>query len=143
MTDIIWVHEDALRDDHPVRAAASNARAVFIWDEDYFRAQNYSAKRLIFIAECLADMNVDVFKGETKEVLRQLSDGAEIFTAATPNPEYLKIIDALNIHVSDDIPLARIDPHADLGRFFRYWKKAGKSVMGHNGLPGGQEDLFS
>lgn len=116
---------------------------VFIWDDAYFRAQEYSAKRLVFIIECLADMKVEVFKGDTQEALSELSVGNPIFTASTPNPALNDIIEALDIQTVNEIPLARIDEHADLGRFFRYWKKAGKSVMGRNGLPNGQEDLFS
>lgn len=144
MSALIWVHEDALRDDHPVRAAAgTTARAVFIWDDDYFRAQGYSAKRLIFIVECLSQMDLDVYKGDTQEILSQLSNEQPIYTAATPNPEFSAIIYALDILVVADTPLARVNEHADLGRFFRYWKKASKSVMGRDGWPNGQEDLFS
>ncbi len=144
MSALIWVHEDALRDNHPVRTAAGDdAQAVFIWDNAYFRTQGYSAKRLVFIAECLADMKVSLYEGSTVDALTALSAGSQIFTAATPNPAFGCIIEDLGITVIDEIPLARIDEHADLGRFFRYWKKAGKSVMGRDGLPNGQEDLFS
>lgn len=144
MNALIWVHEDTLRDNHPVRAeAGENARAVFVWDAAYFRAQGYTAKRLVFIVECLADMSAEVFQGDTRTILAELAQGAAIYTSATPNPAFRDIIDALNITAINETPLARLDAHADLGRFFRYWKKAGKSVMSHNGLPGGQEDLFS
>jgi hypothetical protein len=144
MSNIIWVHEDALSDNHPVfNAAGYEARAVFVWDEGYLRAQGYSVKRLTFLLECLGNMNVEFYKGDTKTVLRELSDAAQIYTAATPNPAFNEIINALDITAVEDVPLARIDAPADLGRFFRYWKKAGKSVMGHNGFPGGQEDMFS
>jgi len=144
MKKIIWVHEDALRDNHPVTlAAGDNALAVFIWDNEYFRTQGYSLKRLVFIAECLADMNVSLYKGSTRDILYELSQDAKIFTASTPNPAFRRIIEALDIDVVADRPLARLDKNADMGRFFRYWKKAGKSVMGRDGLPNGQEDLFS
>ena len=141
MSAFIWVHEDSLRDDHPVHAAAgSDARAVFIWDNNYFRAQGYTAKRLIFIAECLSNMTVEVFAGNTEDVLRTLADNSPIFTAETPNPVFRSMIDTLKIAAVADTPLADIDPGADLGRFFRYWKKASKSVMSVDGLPDGQED---
>ena len=144
MSALIWVHEDALRDNHPVRAAAGErSQAVFIGDDAYFRAQGYSAKRLIFITECLADMNIDVFKGDTQDMLMSLADKRAIYTASTPNPVFRRIIDTLDITAVDDIPLARIDEHEDLGRFFRYWKKAGESVMNRDGWPNGQEDMFT
>jgi len=144
MSNIIWVHEDALSETHPVCSAAGyEACAVFIWDGSYLRSQGYSVKRLTFLLECLRDMNIEIYKGDTVAILREVADGAQIFAAATPNPTFREIIDTLEIKVVEDVPLARIDAHADLGRFFRYWKKAGKSVMGHNGFPGGQEDMFS
>lgn len=144
MSNFIWVHEDALGDNHPVFGSAGHeARAVFVWDESYLRRQGYSVKRLTFLLECLRDIDVEIYKGQTQTVLRELSNGAQIFTGSTPNPEFREIIDALDITVVADVPLARIDAHTDLGRFFRYWKKAGKSVMGHNGFPDSQEDMFS
>jgi len=144
MSALIWVHEDALRSHHPVFAAAGDeARAIFVWDENYFQKQGYTRKRLIFIVECLADLPVEVFKGDMKAVLSALAQETPIFTAATSNPEFRRIIEALSITPIDEIPLARIETQTDLGRFFRYWKKARKSVMSHNGVAEGQKDLFS
>ena len=53
----IWLHEDMLSTAHPVfeQADFKNEKPLsfFIWDQEYFKAQNYSLKRLVFLYETL------------------------------------------------------------------------------------------
>lgn len=133
----VWVHEDALRQSHPVFSAAKNSKAsIFVWDNTYFKSQGYTAKRLLFIYECLLEMDVQIIKGETLEVLTAFCEG-EIFTAATPNPFFLDIIAKIEKNASrvtriEDEPFSQIPYDADLGRFFKFWNKGRKSIMKPN-----------
>ncbi|WP_409432227.1 hypothetical protein ACJ3XI_08380 [Litorimonas sp. RW-G-Af-16] len=132
--NIIWIHEDAMRADHPVVfQAGEQAEAVFIWDAAYFEAQGYSAKRLVFIYECLMDLPVVLYVGETETALRELVSGGRLFVPTTPNPYFNTILDNLSgdIDVTQvpDIPLVIAPDDVDLKRFFRFWNKVRKSAL--------------
>lgn len=137
MTDAItWVHEDALRQSHPVFSAAGNAGAsIFVWDDDYFKSQGYTAKRLLFIYECLLEMDVTIIQGPTEQVLNDYSNG-EIYMARTINPYFKDIAKALEassrVYIVDDEPFSQIPFDTDMGRFFRFWNKGRKSMMKTN-----------
>ena len=134
---VIWVHEDALSQSHPVFSAAKNAKAVlFIWDNEYFQSQGYTVKRLLFIYECLLEMDVQIIKGNTLEVLSDFCEG-EIFTASTPNPYFLDIIEQMGersskVTLVEDDPFSQIPQDEEMERFFRFWNKGRKSIMKPN-----------
>lgn len=144
MADIIWIHDEALRADHPVLSAAPpGSWAVFIWDNAYFDAMDMGFKRRVFIYEALADMPVDIIAGETVAVLTALAEGGVVHTASTPNAELIRRIAALSAKVKvntvDDDALVQLAASPDLRRFFRYWNKAKKSALQPHG---GMRDLF-
>ena len=131
--NLIWVHEDALRDDHPAYIAAPyDTRRVFVWDKDDFQARGYSLKRLVFLHECLQDMTVDVIAGHTKEVLSALNPD-RLYTAQTHDPARRAIISALretcDVIQTPDAVLTEVSDDTELGRFFRFWNKARRSAM--------------
>jgi len=132
---IIWVHEDALRQSHPVFSRAGVAKSYFVWDNEYFKHQNYTAKRLLFIYECLLEMDVTIIEGKTEAVLRELSEG-EIHTAKTINPYFKNILKNLavnaDVHITPDELFSQIPYDTDMGRFFRFWNKGRKSMMKPN-----------
>ncbi len=133
---LVWVHEDALRQSHPVFTSAGAAQAIFVWDNDYFKSQNYTVKRLLFIYECLLEMDVTIIEGSTQEVLRDISKGGVIHTAKTLNPYFKTIIKNLrttsDVQVTADELFSQIPYDTDMGRFFRFWNKARKSMMKAN-----------
>ena len=134
---IIWVHEDALSQSHPVFSAARDAKdALFIWDNEYFKSQGYTVKRLLFIYECLLEMDVKIIQGDTAQILSDFCNG-QIFTAHTPNPYFLKIIEALGkagskITIIEDTPFSQMPMNAEMGRFFQFWNKGRKHMMKAN-----------
>lgn len=134
MSALIWIHEDALRQDHPVyKQAGPGAEAFFIWDDAYFRSQGYSLKRLVFMFELLAEMDVTCLQGDSETLIRELAKGRPIYIPDSPNPEFIQIIEALkkdfDVTVVPDIPMVIVPDDVDLKRFFRYWKKARKSAL--------------
>lgn len=131
MSAIIWVHADALSRNHPVFSAApEDARAIYIWDAEDLAQRDWSLKRCVFVLECLADMGVEIVPGRTADVLSAMN-GDEIFTAATPDPNRLSVIDALGdkITVIAAPSFAEVLAGADMGRFFRYWNKAKRTAL--------------
>ena len=128
----VWVHDDAIGRDHPVfERAGEGARAVFVFDGAYYEARGYTLKRLVFIMECVEDAGFEMVEGDLLETLRALE--GPLLTARTPNPHYREVIESLrqthDVTVVRETAFAQVGDGTDLKRFFRYWKKAKKSVM--------------
>jgi len=134
---IIWLHEEALRTSHPVfRAAPTEAKAIYVWDDAYFRRVNYSLKRLIFIYETLCALPVDIIFGNTPDILRELAP-TTLYIPATNNPLILEIITELktitSVQIYEDEAFVVPKKSADFIRFFQYWNKAEKTAFLKNG----------
>jgi len=141
MSSLVWIHEDALRADHPaVTAAEDDAMVCYIWDDDYLKKMDYGFKRLVFIYESLCQLPVRIFHGDTTETLMQLvkqQDIQHLYVPSTPNPELQKIAARLSNTVEviavADVPFVALNTEPDSKRFFRYWNKSKKQAM----QPGG------
>ena len=144
MSDVIWMHDGALRAGHPMFAQHPEAKAVFVWDPSYFTAAAMGLKQLVFIYEALIHLPVEIIKGDTATVLAALAgEDGRIITAATSAVELNQVIAGLNqnhrVTVVADEAFAHLKGSPDLRRFFRYWNKAKSSAMQHHG---GTPDLF-
>ena len=98
MSDLIWLHEDALRRDHPVFTEAGSAsRAFFVWDDTYLQQMDYGFKRLLFIYETLLELPLTIVRGERFECLSELAGelGGRILVPATPNAHLQQTIERL------------------------------------------------
>jgi hypothetical protein len=134
---LIWLHEEALRITHPVFKAAPNCtKAIYVWDDTYFRQANYSLKRLIFMYETLCELPVEIIRGNTLEVLRELKPST-LYVPETNNPLIVKIIhdlkSAMSVQLVEDEAFAIIKNQAGFRRFFQYWNKAEKTAFQHDG----------
>ena len=141
MADLIWLNEDNLRVDHPVfEQTPENTQSVFIWDNVYFKKHNYSLKRLVFLYECLLELPVDIYEGETMNTLKTLCEKKAITKLWVPhsiNPEIntliQKIHDRVQIHIVKEKPFVTLKKEKNYTRFFPYWKNASTSAMAING----------
>jgi len=139
MGRLIWIHEDMLSRNHPVFAeSAGDCEVVFVWDDRYFQDQGYSFKRLVFIYECLQDMDVTLYKGDTLTILDVISQGRDIHTGDTPSLYIHDVINTVSsgskVYIHQNIPLTSIAANSDMGRFFRYWNRARKSALSTDGV---------
>ena len=144
MAGLIWLHEEALRADHPAFAAASGATAVFCWDVDYMAAADIGLRRQIFIYESLLDLEVTIIQGAASQVLPVVArrdQATQLFVPDTPNPlikqELLKVKAALASITVELVPerlFVQLEVQPDLGRFFRYWNKARKQALRRGGI---------
>jgi len=135
---ILWLHEEALRISHPVfTAAGEGTRAIFIWDDAYLRARNYSLKRLVFIYECLCALPVEIVHGDMTAVLQTLAPERVFVPAASAPPLKETIANAtarMQVMHVPDIPFVTIAREGAMRRFFPYWNKAEKTAfMPHGG----------
>jgi len=147
MSACIWLHEEALSLSHPVfQAAPENTPAIFIWDEAYLRAQQYSLKRLVFIDECVADLGilaVDTPCGLGTADWLKLSEYQTIYIPASVNPWINTIIAEVKLHKTVHVvsaPLAfPIDSTVNFNkehpkeyrRFYAYWRQLEKNLFAH------------
>ena len=149
MANLIILHEDALRLSHPIfndhtKSLSDHSdwkKPVFIWDPDYFADAGYSFKRLVFIYETLSTMPVDIYYGKMNDViiaLIQQESLTHFFIPKTPNPQLFHFIEfargQLPTHIIEDDAFVSLERAPDLGRFFRYWNKAKKAALSHDGV---------
>ncbi|MEL6686986.1 MAG: hypothetical protein AAFP97_05135 [Pseudomonadota bacterium] len=131
MSAIVWVHWEALSEDHPVFSAApDDARRIFGWDADDLARRDWSLKRCVFVLECLEDMGVEIMEGRPSDVLNDLNSSS-VFTATSPDPYIRQEITKIEADVSviKAEPFASVPENVDMKRFFRYWNKAKKTVL--------------
>ena len=137
MTSLIWLHEDSLRDTHPVfNHVAGDYHAFFIWDNEYFKQVDYGFNRLSFIYEAMSDLPFTIYEGGIASVIGELATdffSNQLFVSKTPNRTINEILQPLNQHF--DIHIVPDDPFIDgldgvvEQRFFRYWNKAKKRII--------------
>lgn len=131
MNNVIWLHEDCLNMSHPLfKAAGQGAQTVFIWDAAYFKKMNYSFKKLVFLAETLAELPITVYSGDTVEVIKQLNPD-HLLTPATPNPELQATVKLLSqqlaVKIVEDVAFVELDKNKVFDRFFPFGKKLRKN----------------
>lgn len=132
---VIWLHEDALRENHPVFLQAQTSTAIHVWDDAYLQSQNYSLKRLVFLYETLCELPVEIHTADTLQQLQSLKQH-HIYIPYSSNPYIKDIVQKLSntktIHWVHETPLARLKTDTPNRKFFQYWKKAEKTVFQHN-----------
>ena len=144
MAGLVWLHEEALRADHPVFAAAPGAAALFCWDVDYMVAADIGLRRQIFIYETLLDLDVTIIRGAASQVLPLVArrdQAMQLYIPETSNlliqQEVSKVKAALaeiEVKLVSDWPFVQLEATPDLGRFFRYWNKARKQALRRGGV---------
>jgi hypothetical protein len=133
---IIWLHDSALLLTHPVfKAARGDAKVIYIWDDEYFKAENYSLKRLVFIYETLCEMPVEIIRGDTLSTLLGF-DVVTIYIPATTNTYLQRIVSELaksrDVNVINEAPFVVLKNNKEFRRFFSYWNQIAESAFTPN-----------
>lgn len=145
MTDLIWLHEGALRRTHPVFAmAGKGATALFIWDRERFAAGHVGARRQLFIYETLMEMEVDIYEGDAAGLVPRLvaAHGADrLLVPASPDPAIMRqladirrAMPDVTVEPVEDTAFVSLAKEPDLARFFRYWNKVRKTALRPHGV---------
>ena len=85
--EAVWLTAESLGDADPAPAAHPDRPAVFVFDELLLARLRLSGLRLVFLAECLADLarrrTVEMYRGDPVEVLT----GRALAVTHTPCPD--------------------------------------------------------
>ena len=120
--EAVWLTAESLGDADPALAANPDLPAVFVFDEALLARLRLSGKRLVFLAECLADLAtrrpVEVFRGSPRRVLR----GRAVAVTFTPVPGWRRIAAEVKLAEIHPWPWLR-RPHAGSLRSFSAWRR--------------------
>ena len=89
---LLYIHDKGLGDNQPIFSRMTpNSRALFIWDDAYFKKRNYSLKRLVFIYETLTTMPVEIVHGKTLDIVKEIAP-KKVITPYTSDLELRRLI---------------------------------------------------
>ena len=134
---LVWLTLDSAAATSPAAAAHPTSPTVFVVDPAWLAAEQPALKRLVFLWECLADLpEVEIQVGDPRTILpaRALALGCDaIAVADTPCPlvrrAALTIAEAVPVHVAVWPAFFDRSRVTDLGRFSRFWQKAGRTAL--------------
>jgi deoxyribodipyrimidine photo-lyase len=120
--DAVWLTAESLGDDDPALAAHDGVPAVFVFDEPLLRRLRLSGKRLVFLAETLADLAtrrpVELYRGR---VPAELGDRRLAVTFA-PVPGFRRLAAELEPSAVHPWPWL-FRPHAGRLQSYTAWRK--------------------
>jgi deoxyribodipyrimidine photo-lyase len=123
--EAVWLTAESLGDDDPALAAHPGLPAVFVLDEPLLARLRLSGKRLVFLAECLADLAerrpVEVHLGDPVEVL----SGRALATTYAPVPGWQRRARLIRPAVVHPWPWL-VQPHGGPAGSFTAWRRAAR-----------------
>ncbi len=122
--EAVWTTAESLGDDDPAMAAHPDLPVVFVLDDALLSRLRLATTRLVFLAECLADLStrrsVEVHLGDPAVVL----DGRAVATTAAPVPGHRRIRRRLGDSVAELHPWPwLVPPHDRSVRSFSAWRR--------------------
>lgn len=138
MNRLFWVHDECLR--RPVDLAAED-RWIYLWDTAYFNRQAWSFKRQLFIYETLcelAEQGCEIYQADTLAGLAewlQNHSASQIVTQEASDPMLHQLISQAaqrfeQLQIQSAPGLVTVNFDLAPKRFFHYWKKVEKSLLG-------------
>ena len=126
---LLLVHDKALRSGLDIYEASESFKAVHIWDDEYYRSQRYSLKRLVFIYETLLDLPLEIIQGNTLDILSEENfdhivipySGDQVLKNLFSEVEKIK-----TVHYLFETPFVNLDRTVEFKRFIRKPGRANK-----------------
>ena len=129
----LWVHTDALNPECAFFRENESAPAGFVWDTTWLREARISAKRVVFLEECLAELPPKLERregdiGAGVLAMAEASGAGHVLAMRTPDPHLLNAA----ARIETKLPVVWLDAPAfvdngrsyDLNRFSKYWRTA-------------------
>lgn len=119
----VWLTAESLGDDDPALRAWPDLPVLFIFDEPLLSALRLSARRLVFLAECLADLaqrrDVRIVRGRPSDILATES----VAVTFAPVPGFRRRMSAASIAALHPWPWL-VPPHGGPVTSFTAWSRA-------------------
>ena len=133
---LLLVHDKALRFGLDACEVSERFKAIHIWDDEYYRAQRYSLKRLVFIYETLLDLPLEIIHGKTLDIL-SVENFDDIVIPYSGDQAlknlFSKIEKIKTVHYLFETSFVNLDRTVEFKRFFKYWNQAKKTAFLING----------
>jgi deoxyribodipyrimidine photo-lyase len=134
---IVWQHEESLAPTDAARALASDAPAIFVWDDEARRRDPWSAARIAFVEASLAELELArVARGDAVAEIGAFARerGATAIVVTAPiDPRLRAIVRALrptfDVVVVEGPRFVTLERDVDLQRFSRYWSRAERTAF--------------
>lgn len=126
MNNVAWVHDDSLRHWY------GEVPAIYVFDDEKLRREQWSLKRIGFIYECLLELPVEIRRGDVvSQVLafQRQHDAARIITMGSADPHLRQQTGLLQAEVRAQPEFVHIEGKLDLRRFAKYWAKAERALL--------------
>ena len=119
---VVWLTAESLGDDDPALAANPDLPVVFVFDQTLLRRLRLSSKRLVFLADRLAELgtqrSLELYLGDVVESL----DGRAVATTFAPVPGWRRISRHLELAEVHPWPWL-VRPHAGSVASFSAWSR--------------------
>ncbi len=123
----VWVTGESLGDADPALAAHPGLPALFVFDEPLLARLQLSGKRLVFLAECLADLasrrELEVWRGRPAVVVGE----RDVAVTFAPVPGFRRLAAHLDLAEVHPWPWLR-RPDGQSVASFSQWNRAGEQV---------------
>jgi deoxyribodipyrimidine photo-lyase len=95
---VVWVHGDRLSPTNEALTTYPGQPAVFVWDDELLGQRAVSAKRQMFIHECVQELPVHVLRGDVATEVERFArahGASAVATTFSPSPRFAAIRAAL------------------------------------------------
>ena len=134
---IVLLHEKSLRIPNTIiERLTEETKVIYVWDDEYYKNRGYSLKRLVFIYESLCTLPVQILRGNAAEILTSFNPKKVLipFTADTGLTKMSENLSRrFNVEIIKDDLFCEVNFDFETKRFFKYWKRAEKTVFFKDG----------
>ena len=134
---VVLLHEKSLRIPNTViERLTEETKVIYVWDDEYYKKRGYSLKRLVFIYESLCTLPVQILRGNAAEILTSFNPKKVLipFTADTGLTKMSENLSRrFNVEIIKDDLFCEVNFDFETKRFFKYWKRAEKTVFFKDG----------
>lgn len=124
--EMVWLTAESLGDDDPALWAHPDLPAVFVWDLPLLQRLRLSAKRLVFLSQCLADLS------ERREIIVRVGSpidelaGMSLAATFAPVPGWRRVAASLDLSRVEPWPWL-VPPHDGPVTSFTAWRRRARA----------------
>lgn len=129
---IFWMHDDCLR----AEVVPAGVKAIYCFDTMWHRQQEFSSKRLAFLAESAQEAGAQLLAGDPVAAIlaaAKAEGASSVVTVETVCPR----VTALRLQMAKQLPVELLPDDGfvdtkgplDLKRFSRYWQRVARRAM--------------